>query len=567
MNLKTCVAPSGQFIYGLHQPSFTAANMRENNYVGPLGRLADGSAFENLANFPPGTVDEPNADRIFEIPNPFPFRGVTYIAENWAAENAKNPSAIILPGPPAVSFFQTVQKWFGGIRLTPDKKETIFTTLPEPLQLAVAETSTDPEDLVCLAGICCEFVFDEKTSRPSGLRYVKNRKGLIRPVIKNKALYQVIANNPLLPDDYKQVMVLKPGVQGKSEIVGEWSNTSTGGNTHVFEYLRGNSYIPWGHYAANMADDAVRYRVNDLTKTDMHALRHLYYQRTFVRLARSLGISAECDRRCLSEEALESLRHRIVDVLADPVKRKNLAFNRTLWGWNFGFDYAPSKYRLHGSHQQVHQQYAMIPSMVKKASMKGKAAGILQQTEPDSLMAAYACGDLIADFIRQYRQQTGKSFFEAYFAAIYNNQRMDGKEGVRSLVVYEDDNVMLFVPKAQTSQWEVQLMTVRPVGNVLEADIRTRRSLDFAILTAVQTLEKMGAKMITSIEYSKAFNANADYDDQRLLYAFLPRLPESPGAFSEAQLRWINGHYPEDFAAACRTKIVNDAEVRNRPTA
>jgi len=40
-----------------------------------------------------------------------------------------------------------------------------------------------------------------------------------------------------------------------------------------------------------------------------------------------------------------------------------------------------------------------------------------------------------------------------------------------------------------------------------------------------------------------------------LLYAFLPRLPESPGAFSEAQLRWINGHYPEDFAASCRRRL------------
>jgi hypothetical protein len=56
--------------------------------------------------------------------------------------------------------------------------------------------------------------------------------------------------------------------------------------------------------------------------------------------------------------------------------------------------------------------------------------------------------------------------------------------------------------------------------------------------------------MITNIEYSKRFDAPDK--DQRLLYPFLPRLPESPGAFSEAQLRWIKGHYPEDFAAACR---------------
>jgi len=50
-----------------------------------------------------------------------------------------------------------------------------------------------------------------------------------------------------------------------------------------------------------------------------------------------------------------------------------------------------------------------------------------------------------------------------------------------------------------------------------------------------------------------------------LLYAFLPRLPESPGAFSEAQLRWINGHYPEDFAAACRRRLPKVPEA-HEPT-
>jgi hypothetical protein len=60
----------------------------------------------------------------------------------------------------------------------------------------------------------------------------------------------------------------------------------------------------------------------------------------------------------------------------------------------------------------------------------------------------------------------------------------------------------------------------------------------------------MGAKMIASFEVAKRFD-DAD-KDQRLLYVFLPRIPQSPGGFSESQLRWITGHYPEDFAAACR---------------
>jgi hypothetical protein len=91
------------------------------------------------------------------------------------------------------------------------------------------------------------------------------------------------------------------------------------------------------------------------------------------------------------------------------------------------------------------------------------------------------------------------------------------------------------------------------VGNILEADTGVRRSLDRGIWVAVRVLGALGARMITVIEYAKGFD-NPD-EDQRLVYAFLPRLPESPGAFSESQLRWINGHYPEDFAAACRSRL------------
>jgi hypothetical protein len=120
-------------------------------------------------------------------------------------------------------------------------------------------------------------------------------------------------------------------------------------------------------------------------------------------------------------------------------------------------------------------------------------------------------------------------------------------------VVYRDENVILFVPKAQTSQWELQLMTVNPVANILQADEATRQSLDRGIHTAVKTLAGLGARMITTIEYAGRIASTEP--DQRLTYSFLPRLPESPGAFSEAQLRWINGHYPEDFAMACRRKV------------
>jgi hypothetical protein len=118
---------------------------------------------------------------------------------------------------------------------------------------------------------------------------------------------------------------------------------------------------------------------------------------------------------------------------------------------------------------------------------------------------------------------------------------------------------MLFVPKAQTSQWELQLMTLPAkdgslAGNIFECDGSLRRSLDTGILMAQKVLAGIGAKMVTSIEYPKRLNEKKALR-QPLLYAFLPRLPESPGAFSEAQLRFINGHYPEDFCAVCRRHL------------
>jgi len=124
---------------------------------------------------------------------------------------------------------------------------------------------------------------------------------------------------------------------------------------------------------------------------------------------------------------------------------------------------------------------------------------------------------------------------------------------------------MLFVPKAQTSQWELQLMALndedgKAVGNILEAGPTMRASLDKGILLAQKALVGLGARMVTSIEYPKRIGRKGEAG-QHLLYAFLPRLPKSPGAFSEAQLRFINRHYPEDFAAVCRQQLAKLAYI------
>jgi hypothetical protein len=536
MKLRTCVLSSGRFTYGIHKPRFYVDNFRENDFIESLGQFSDGQLHENHSNFPSGIVEELEADIIFEIPNPFAFRGTTYISKSWADEKANKPELIFLPDPQNASFSGFIKKWFNNDPKVSENREILFESFPEPVLLAMASTGTDPEDLVALAKLSCEFVFEPDTKNPKGLMYKKNRNGQAKPIIKNDSLFETLTNNFYLPDIYKKVMVLRPGVQGSSEIVGE----SKDDDSHVFEYLRRNSYIPWGHYAANMAHDTVRYHLCDLTIADMAGMRHLYYQRTYVRLARELGISISATRKQLSIEQLESIRSKIIEKLSLSYNFDSLFFNSTLWGWNYGFDFSPSKYRLHASHQQIHQQFALIPATVKA------------QTN-DHYLPSFACGDMVAEFIHNFQKETGKQFFNCYIQAIRNNQRMDNKQGDCSLIIFEDKHVMVFVPKAQTSQWEIQIMCLEPVGNILEADTQLRHSLDRAMLITMKILAKMGSRMITTIEYAKRIGS-AD-SDHRLVYAFFPKLPQSPGGFSEAQLRWINGHYPEDFALTCRTKM------------
>jgi hypothetical protein len=538
MMRPTGVRPDGSFAWGLHAPRYRVRNMRRTDQVTALGATEAGELVDNQANFPPEDVKVAKADGVYEIPNALPFRGVTYIGQRWADARAESIEEICLPPGEACCFLAEMEA--KGVGLAP---EALIAALPQPLKLALATSGTAPEELVLLAHTCARFVWAaDGDEAPSGLLYARDRRGRLRPVIHDEQLYDAVANNPALPDAYKEVMVLRPGVQGDSEIVGDWQQTDgTGAPTHIFEYLRTNSYIPWGHYAANMAHDAVRYDAAGLSAADIQGLRGLYYQRTYLRLAEQLAIPLPKSRRPLESGDLEHLRKTILKRLEAP-DAPRLRFNATLWGWNYGYDFAPTRYRLHASHQQIHQQFALIPREVAAPA------------EKSTPLPSYACGDLVADLCRAFRKRHGSAFFDAYLQAIRTNTRLDGRSDRQaSLVVQAADEVILFAPKAQTSQWELQIMPTRPVGNVLEADPSLRNALDRALHLAMKILAGLGARMVTVIEYSKRFDAT--HGDQHLLYTLLPRLPESPGAFSEAQLRWINGHYPEDFAAACRRQL------------
>jgi len=546
-SLKSCVGLDGKFIVGVHKPEFKVLNLRDNDYLTSLGQLKDGTIIDNGINFPKGDLFEPNADTIYEIANAFPFRGTTYINSAWADIKAGHLEKIHIPKSEPCSLlknFQAAQnsKNQNSKNLELTEKTQILDILPHPLLITLAQASTDPEELMILAQKSCKILFDStaKTAlnrSPVGIGYKKDKTGKTIPDIYDHELFEVLVNNNSLPDDYKNALVLKPGVQGNNEITGEYLSLDK--NTHVFEYLRRNSYIPWGHFASNMANDAIRYKAADLCHGDMKGIRHLYYQRAFVRLASELGIDLSDKQQSLTQDSLETLRNQI-QIRLKQNQNLSLKFNCTLWGWNFGFGYAGSGHRLHASHQMIHQQNAMVPKYVQN--------GFGEEIN------SFACGDLIDDFTKTYRKDTGKSFFKNYLNAIITNTRTDQDMAQESsLILMEDEYTILFVPKAQVCEWELQLMPKTSCGNIIEADIDMRNSLDKAILTAVQTLEHLGAQFVTAIEFSKRFDS--DNADQQLLYSFIPRLPYAPHTFSEAQLRWISGLYPEDFAHACRQVV------------
>lgn len=534
--MRTCIRPSGHFIYGLHTPSYTVSNRRPNIEPRILGATEKGHPVLNTSNLPQDDISVERADWIFEIANPFPFKGVTYINKKWADTSADNPERFQIPTPPQLSFYETLEQ--EGL------SANLITALPNPLRLALAVTSTDPRDLIELARLSCEIIFDN-SGIPTGLVYRETPQGC-QPIIHNVELFEAVSNNPALPEKHRVVMVIRPGAQGNSPITAEWQETQS----HAYEYLRANSYVAGGHYAANMAEDAIRYSIADFNKLDIEGLRHLYYQRSYIRIAEELGIALPEHKTTMTQEELEILRMNITDTLRQN-KNRRLTSKSTLWGWNFGFDYAPSGYRLHASHQQIHQQYAMVPQTIQSHTTLDASF--------DEEFCSFSSGDLIAEAIAQYRQDYKSDYFLDYIRAIENNARMDDRNDLEAdLIVWSDENVILFVPKSQTSQWELQLIS-RPdrdnqfVGNIIEANPTTRHSFDLGILAAQKALAGLGARLVTSIEYSKEFCETQL--NQPLIYAFLPRLPESPGTFSEAQSRYINGHYPEDFAKACRQTL------------
>ena len=88
---RTCVSSNGRFVYGVHKPAYSVDNLRSEDHIRELGTDRAGQPMTNQANFPPEEITEAGAEHIFEIANPFPFRGVTYILKRWADAKAADP--------------------------------------------------------------------------------------------------------------------------------------------------------------------------------------------------------------------------------------------------------------------------------------------------------------------------------------------------------------------------------------------------------------------------------------------------------------------------------------------
>ena len=204
--VRTCVSKDGKFIFGIHRPCFKVENLREHDYISCLGVTSDGIKLDNKINFPDQNIDVKKADIIYEIPNPFPFRGTTYINSAWADKNAANPEKISLPVRQKIHFTEDLQRWLGKKGLDIKDAEDFLEILPQPLLIALADTSTDPEELAALAKISCSFIFNKNNKIPCGLVFKKDGKGDLLPEFNNHELFEIVANNKYLPDNYKKII-------------------------------------------------------------------------------------------------------------------------------------------------------------------------------------------------------------------------------------------------------------------------------------------------------------------------------------------------------------------------
>ena len=137
--MQTCVTPEGKFTVGIHDPGFEVHNLRETETTAVLGRCSDGQPVENRINFPSSMVRAEKTDRIYEVANPFPFRGTTFINSAWADRHAGRPDTVTVPRQPDCSLTAGVRTWLekspeqSGLK---DENPLFFSGSPAPAPAA-----------------------------------------------------------------------------------------------------------------------------------------------------------------------------------------------------------------------------------------------------------------------------------------------------------------------------------------------------------------------------------------------------------------------------------------------
>ena len=169
MNLRTCISPAGRFVFGIHTPKFLCRNFRSRDEKTNLGISEEGQLIRNSRNFPSNDIAPQRGDQVFEVPNPFPFRGTTYINRRWADARAIKPEEMldlisettVLVGdgllsygdylkrelgnrlvltPPHLSVIQASSvAWLGWHRLRSGESEDVYTCTPLYIRPSEAE--------------------------------------------------------------------------------------------------------------------------------------------------------------------------------------------------------------------------------------------------------------------------------------------------------------------------------------------------------------------------------------------------------------------------------------------
>ena len=158
LSIRTCVSTSGEFVYGIHKPDYTVVNLREKDHIATLGHIDGKTAVENKINFPANDVTIDNANWVFEISNPFPFMGATFILKSSADKKIENANP-----------FNNIKKY---------KSAQLKTSIEDvedndALFMSLGRTSTDSDLLIELAKKSCLFEFDPHSGEPVGIQYEK----------------------------------------------------------------------------------------------------------------------------------------------------------------------------------------------------------------------------------------------------------------------------------------------------------------------------------------------------------------------------------------------------------